>query len=98
MCQIPYIGPTLDFIITSLGQKEQDQRLIESLAILQEEIYSVDENKIDKEFPKIEEFLDIFRKAFVYDQELNYCLSFLTIPKKNRITIASTIGATIISA
>jgi hypothetical protein len=64
VCQIPYIGTSLDFIITSLGQKVQEQRLFESLAILQEEINFVDENKIDKGFLTTEVFLDIFRKTF----------------------------------
>jgi hypothetical protein len=53
----------LDFIITSLAQDVQEQRLIESFNILNEVRY-IDENNMDKDFLTSEEFFDIFRKTF----------------------------------
>jgi len=63
ICQTE-IGSVLDFLITSLANKFQQQRLADSMLIFYEELELLRETKIDKEFLKGEEFLDLFIKTF----------------------------------
>ena len=58
--QIPHIGETLYAILGYMGHMFGEQRLLQCLAILQEQINLIDENKIDKEFLRTE-FFDILR-------------------------------------
>jgi hypothetical protein len=65
ICQFhPEIGPSIDFMITSLANKFQGQRLADSILILYEEVELLGKTKIDKEFLKEEEFFDLFIKTF----------------------------------
>jgi hypothetical protein len=63
VCQIPQIGPAIDFMISSLSMKFQQKRVIDSIITLHEEMERLD-TKIDKEYIKKEEFFDLFVKAF----------------------------------
>jgi hypothetical protein len=64
ICQIPKIGPAIDFMITKLGQEFQKQRMIDSIIILHEEVERLDETKLDTESLKEEWFFDLFNKTF----------------------------------
>jgi hypothetical protein len=61
--QIPHIGYALDSTLAFLGRKIGEQRLLECLVILQEEINLIHEDKVDKDFLTTHEFLDILIKA-----------------------------------
>jgi hypothetical protein len=48
----------------TLSQEFQKSRLIQTIQILNEEVMSVDENKVDKSFFVTEEFYDLIRQLF----------------------------------
>jgi hypothetical protein len=61
--KVPGIGVPLDIMLAWLGHKVGEQRIVEYMKILFEELEQIDENKLDKDFFGTPDFLDIFLKA-----------------------------------
>lgn len=57
---IPYIGGSLDILLTSDIQRKSQERFLNFLNELESQIKKIDEKKIDNEFLKSEEFYDLF--------------------------------------
>ena len=60
---IPTLGPVIDTILTSKGQKISYNRLLEFIKELETEIKSIDERLINLEFIESEEFYDLLIRA-----------------------------------
>ncbi|MFT7899062.1 hypothetical protein VBY74_03670 [Tenacibaculum ascidiaceicola] len=60
---IPYVGGTLDVLLTSGIQKKSHERFLIFLNELESQIKSIDENKLDYKYLKSEEFYDLFLQS-----------------------------------
>lgn len=61
---IPYVGGSLDVLLTSKAHKLTEQRIESLLAELAQQVGTVDESKIDKDFLESEEWYDMVFRAF----------------------------------
>jgi hypothetical protein len=61
--QIPIIGVAFDQITTGLSRDFQKRRFLEVIQLLRQEMNLIEESKVDKEFLKTEEFLDLIVKV-----------------------------------
>lgn len=61
---LPWIGSTLDMILSSKAQKFTEERIMKLLSDLELELAKVDEEKIDKDYLDSEEFYDLMMNAF----------------------------------
>lgn len=61
---IPYVGNYLDLIFSTEGQKIVQRRIMFLLDQLQSEISKIDEQTLNKDFLKSEEFFDLLIKTF----------------------------------
>lgn len=57
--QLPLIGATLDFLVSGIGKEFHENRFIQAIQILHEEMSLIDESKVDTQFLNSEEFFDI---------------------------------------
>ncbi len=60
---IPWVGGSLDVVLSSGGQKIIEQRVCEIITRLKDDLELVKEVAIDREFLDTEAFFDLFRKA-----------------------------------
>ena len=64
LCAIPYIGSSLDVLLSSRGQKIFNDRIMFLLEQLREDMSSVEEDVIDQNFLESDEWFDLIVKAF----------------------------------
>jgi hypothetical protein len=66
VASIPYVGSSIDAILSSSGEIIRQRRIDQTISGLKEEMVGIEEKKIDKKFLESEEFYDIALDVFRY--------------------------------
>ena len=61
---IPSVGSSLDFVLASEAQRRLRERIFKLIHAMQEHMETIEDNAIDKEYLRSEEFFDLLLKAF----------------------------------
>lgn len=66
VASIPYIGSSIDAIISGYGEKIRQKRIDQTITILKDDMAKIEQKKIDKTFLDGEEFYDLALRVFRY--------------------------------
>lgn len=61
--QLPYVGPAIDTVLTDSASKIWQKKVEQFLYLLAKKLQEIEEQKIDKDFVKTGEFIELLRKV-----------------------------------